>query len=682
MKNYILLLLLFIGQVVFTQSYQEPCEFDTYKRQNANWIESSEKIIQDYLINVGQKFDVKSSHNSRVIPVVVHIIHNGGVENITELQVQSQIDVLNEDFRKMAGTNGDGNGVDTEIEFCLAKLSPEGHCTNGIVRVQSPLTNHLTYERSLLKQLSYWDNTRYLNMYIVKSINGNSGIAGYSSFPGGPADEDGIVVRYNYFGRIGNIAFGSNGRTTTHEISHWFGLYHTFNNGCGIDTCSDGDYVCDTPPAIDPNYGCPNVNTCSNDFPDVNDQIENYCDYSNDACKNMFTAGQKARMDATLNTFRAQIWSGANITSTGCNTNFISNPNCPPQAKFTAINTAICIGGSISYTSNSLNRPTSFNWQFFGGTPSTSNSPNPTVVYNSVGVYDVTLIVSNANGTDTLVLFNYISVNTPVPGMPNTWGDDFENSTFPTNGLTIENPDNGITWERTTDASLEGIASVRIQNLINTNYGQSDALVLPSFDFTSFTTPINMVFRWAYARSDANYSDELIVLVSNDCGNTWTQEFYLTGNALVTGATQTTLFVPDSTEWNLASIDLSAYDTSELVDIKIVNVTDGGNALYIDSLKVGIFDFDSLPSSLANLNNDIEIVLFPNPTTNVLHIEFNRTSISPMVNVFNSLGQKMKVEYTSNNTGGLVNTGNLSTGLYWIEVMINEQLIFKQFVKD
>lgn len=684
MKKVISFLLLLPPPFLYAQNPEQPCLFDNYQRQFSEIINSSENVIRTYLSYENHSFNTRSSHSVKLIPVVVHVIHNGGAENISDAQIQSQIDVLNEDFRKITGTNGDGNGVDTKIEFCLAKISPDGHCTDGIVRVQSALTNHLTYQRSLLKQLSYWDNTRYLNMYVVKSINGNSGTAGYSSFPGGPPDEDGIVVRYNYFGRTGTVAAGTNGRTTTHEISHWFGLYHTFNNGCGTDTCTDGDYICDTPPAANPNYGCPTVNSCSNDFPDVNDQIENYLDYSDDACKNMFTAGQKARMDATLNTFRTLIWSDPNITATGCDSNFVSNPACPPKANFVALNTSICTGGGINFISNSLNNPTTYNWSFPGATPAVSTAPNPTVSYNSVGVYDVTLVVSNSNGSDTLYLPAYISVNTPLPGNPNTWGDNFENSAFPSNGLTVDNPDSDITWERTTDAAREGYASVRIQNLINTNYGQSDALIIPRLDFTAFATPIKMAFRWAYARSDANYSDEMIVLVSSDCGNTWTQKFYRTGNGLVTAPTQTTLFIPDSTQWKLANIDLTTYSASDHVDIKIVNVTDGGNALYIDSLKVGEFDFNTLPSSVSQLATNSEILLFPNPANNVLNIVFSQANSNdnPLLNITNVLGQKVEVKYTSGNIGLTVNTENLTNGVYWVAIMADDKWHYKPFVKQ
>ena len=201
-----------------------PCYFDNYQRQNKIELQNSENVISK-AIQHASVYKRSLIGTVKLIPVVVHVIHNGGVENISDAQIQSQIDVLNEDYRKMVGTSGDGSGVDTEVEFCLAKLTPDGRCTNGIVRIQSTLTNHLTYQRAQLKNLSYWDNTRYLNMYVVKTINGGSGIAGYSSFPGGPPDEDGIVVLYNYFGRIGTVAAGSTGRTCSHELGHWFGLY-------------------------------------------------------------------------------------------------------------------------------------------------------------------------------------------------------------------------------------------------------------------------------------------------------------------------------------------------------------------------------------------------------------------------------------------------------------------------
>jgi PKD repeat protein len=389
-------------------------------------------------------------------------------------------------------------------------------------------------------------------------------------------------------------------------------------------------------------------------------------------------------MDATLNTFRTKIWSASNVTATGCDTNFIPPITCPPVADFTSLTTNICIGSSITFYNRSLNNSTAYKWIFNGGTPATSTVVNPVISYASTGTYDVTLIVSDSTGTDTLELFNFINVSLPVAGMPNTWGDNFENGNLPTNGLTIDNPDGGITWERTFDEAYEGIASARIQNLINTNYGQSDALLLPRIDFTALPTPIKLGFKWAYARSDANYSDELIVLVSSDCGTTWTQKFYRTGNGLASAPTQTTLFIPDSTQWKNASIDLTSYSASDHVDIKIVNVTDGGNALYIDSLKLGDFDFNTLPSSVNDVEGQSNLLLFPNPTQTTLTLKLTSDNIQSIneVEITNLVGERILQLRNLNATETTINTSHLPNGLYLISVKSDNTYTQLKFIKQ
>lgn len=617
MKKFYLLIILLLLTFYSKAQESEPCYFDKYKRANKRTVSGAELKIQEGIKTAALK---PRTHNPnlKVIPIVVHIIHDGGISNISDAQIQSQLEVINEDYRKIAGTNGDGNGVDTEVEFCLAKKDPQGKCTNGIIRINSPLSNHQTYQRSMLKQLSYWDNTRYLNIYVVKNINNGSGTLGYSSFPGGPPDEDGIVVRHDYFGKTGTAA-ASLGRTTTHEIGHWFGLYHTFNGGCGSDTCTDGDYVCDTPPAANPNFGCPAINSCSNDLPNVNDQIQNYLDYSNDNCKNMFTAGQKQRMGATLMNLRSDIWQQWNIDSTGCDSGFVSG-NCNVIADFVTPEPTICIGNSITFYNKSQNNPISFQWYFQGGTPATSGVANPAVTYSSAGSFQVKLIVTNLQGTDSLILYNYINVTTPPVGQALSYSENFESFAFPGLGISIDNPDAGITWERDTVAvAYQGIASAKINNLINTNYGQSDALILPGFDFTSFTGIPYLFFKWAYAKSDPAYSDELMVLVSKDCGVNWSQVFYRTGASMATGITQTTPYLPDSTTvWKTANISLAGYAAFQNVMIKIVNVTDGGNNLYIDAINLG----SDITGMNENENTVTDFLIFPNPTSGSFTIEY------------------------------------------------------------
>ena len=362
-----LVLLQFAALGVLASAQTPPCGTDAYMQRNAHALERMEASYRDAM--AGRQGGERSG-DVKVIPVVVHVIHNGGTENISDAQVISQIQVLNEDYGKLPGTNGDGAGIDTHIRFCLARIGPDGECTNGIVRVKTPLTNHQSYQRTMLKQLSGWDPARYLNIYVVRNIDNGSGTLGYSSFPDGPPEEDGFVVRYNAFGLNGTAVAPSNlGRTASHELGHWLGMYHTFQDGCGTDPCTTGDLVCDTPPASAPHFGCPaNANTCTNDVPDLNDLVDNYMDYTNDACKSMFTLGQADRAHGMLETFRSDIWQAANTTATGCDSVFVAPP-CSAVAAFTTLVQQVCTGNPVQYVSTALNDPIAWQWYFPGGSP-------------------------------------------------------------------------------------------------------------------------------------------------------------------------------------------------------------------------------------------------------------------------------------------------------------------------
>ncbi len=262
---------------------------------------------------------------------MVHIIHKGEEigegSNISDEQIQSAITALNEDFRKEPGSNGDGDGADIGIEFCLARRDPDSNSTNGINRVNG--TSVPLYEtegisvgqgsgadEEEVKALSFWPREDYLNIWIVSEIennDGGSGIQGFAYFPT-PNFYDGITIMCNAFGTTGDLKPYTNlNRTTTHEAGHYLGLHHTFRNSndCDESNCeSQGDLVCDTPVTI--------INSnCSN--PECNDsqQVENYMDYTGQACKNMFTEGQKVRMRFTLTEGRSSL-----LTSLGCSSVF------------------------------------------------------------------------------------------------------------------------------------------------------------------------------------------------------------------------------------------------------------------------------------------------------------------------------------------------------------------------
>lgn len=261
------------------------------------------------------------------IPVVVHVLHTGQAygwnANIPDEQIASAIQGLNEDFRKLSGTNGDGVGDDTGIEFCLAVRDPQGNPTNGIVRVDGSIVpNYLESgirasgtigaEEIDVKTLSNWPYQDYLNIWVVTQIEGNnaqSGIQGYSRFPVSSM-VDGVVVLFNAVGTTGNLkpATALN-RVVTHEVGHYLGLYHTFHqtNSCTteINCSTQGDRVCDTPQTtLSPSCttaGC------------GQQQVENYMDYTAQPCMNAFTTGQRTRMRNTIITQRSSL-----LESLGC----------------------------------------------------------------------------------------------------------------------------------------------------------------------------------------------------------------------------------------------------------------------------------------------------------------------------------------------------------------------------
>jgi len=303
MKKIVLLLCLMTVSILFAQerncSSMENLEYrmqqDPGLKQRMADIETFTK--QKMLQNQNNKI----SGSIITIPVVVHVIYNSANENISDAQIQSQIDVLNEDFRR---TNSDADNtwsqaVDTEIEFCLSTIDPNGNATTGITRKSSTRASWGTSDD--MKKASQggvdpWDTTQYLNMWVC---NIGGGILGYAQFPGGSAATDGVVMGPNYFGskNKGTGFYLSSpfdlGRTTTHEVGHFLNLRHIWGDGgCGVD-----DYVSDTPKSDAANYGCATGHSSCGST----DMVQNYMDYSDDSCMNLYTQGQKTRMRSILN---------------------------------------------------------------------------------------------------------------------------------------------------------------------------------------------------------------------------------------------------------------------------------------------------------------------------------------------------------------------------------------------
>ncbi|MGI8892176.1 MAG: fibronectin type III domain-containing protein, partial [Bacteroidia bacterium] len=287
----------------YSQTYRSCATTEVHEEELRNNPEIKQKLLS---IENHIQFYEQSGGSMRsmaiTIPVVVHIIYNTASQNISDAQIQSQIDVLNEDFRKlnsdvsMVPSIWQGITADAQIEFCLAKRDPMGNATTGITRTYTSQTSFST--NNAMKYTSSggkdgWDRNQYMNIWVC---NLGGSLAGYAQFPGGTAATDGIVVHYSTFGRTGTLQNGYNkGRVTTHEVGHWLNLRHIWGDAsCG------NDYVADTPTQSAANYGCPGFPyvTCSNG--PSGDMYMNYMDYTFDACKYMFTSGQASRMNAVL----------------------------------------------------------------------------------------------------------------------------------------------------------------------------------------------------------------------------------------------------------------------------------------------------------------------------------------------------------------------------------------------
>ena len=338
-KLFLVLLILSFVSVTFAQNHRTCGTMSSLKSQ-----QDQDPLLKSKMTQIeleAAKWIKKHGKDQQkgiiTIPVVVHVIYKFNVQNISVAQIKSQIEILNQDYHKM---NADtintpnlfkGLAADIEIEFCFARQRPDGGWTNGITRTKTTKTVFDLYQNDAkyTAQGGYdaWDRDKYFNIWVVPSIKAgaSSGILGYAQLPGGSAATDGVVVGYLYFGNIGTAQSPyDKGRTLTHETGHWLNLYHIW--GDDGNACSGSDQVQDTPNQASENYGCPTFpsSSCSN----TSDMFMNYMDYTNDACMNMFTLGQKQRMLAVMNTNRVAL-----KTSTMCQTVSIDNVDLQERIK-------------------------------------------------------------------------------------------------------------------------------------------------------------------------------------------------------------------------------------------------------------------------------------------------------------------------------------------------------------
>jgi PKD repeat protein len=639
-----------------------------------------QRIDQEAFAKGYQESNNRAANPVYIIPIVFHILHQDGPENISDAQVKDEVRILNEDYRKLNSdianvvTSFKALTADCEIEFRLAQKTPTGAWTNGIDRIFTPLTNNADNG----SKLNDWPCNKYLNVWVVKSI-GKDGVAGYSYYPGVTSNaSDGVIILNDYIGSIGT-GQRSHSRALTHEIGHWLNLSHTWGSTNDPEISCGDDNVSDTP-LTKGHKSCKLTDAvCTSG---VVENVQNYMEYS--YCSNMFTTGQKNRMRTALTSAtggRNNLWTAANLTATG-----VSLPATIAYADFTSSkdDNSVCQGSTLTFTDLSWNGvPTSYSWTFAGGTPATSTAASPTITYNTPGVYSVSLTVSNSTGSASATKTSYITVYRNTAAIQtDLYQETFEGSAIPNTNWQVNNGNTGTnTWVQTNAAASSGTKCVRI---VNNTDGYTDDLISPSIDMTKITAALPyLTYKVAFAQKSASNNDKLQVFVSTNCAQTWTLRGSLMGSALSTtgGALITNSFVPTASQWIMKSVNLGSYKSYSNLYIMFRFISNGGNNIYIDDINIdALKGVDDILASTINFN------VYPNPAEENTMVSFelldNQKTDVALYDVF---GRKVSSIFSGNLSAGehqlpISKNEELAAGIYFVKLSIGESTFTKKLI--
>jgi hypothetical protein len=341
----------------------------------------------------------------------------------------------------------------------------------------------------------------------------------------------------------------------------------------------------------------------------------------------------------------------------------------PPAPIFNASTKSICAGQTVTFTDLSIGTPTptSWNWNFPGGTPSTSTLQNPVITYSASGMYNVSLTVSNVNGPNTLTETAYINVVTPQ-SLP--FSEGFTSTVTPFNWENVDKGNDGVTWQHSNTVGGFGLstASVFFDNYNNDVNRKRDELRSPKFNFTSAIHP-KLFFDRAYARYSGANTDTLAVLVSTDCGVTFTEIYNKGDIQLATAPDETAaIFVPNSTQWETDTVDLITYAGQPNVIFAFQNRGFYGQAIYLDNINI----VSPLNTGITDADLQTTYHVFPNPTTGKINIVVNSVnSENYTLDIYNAIGQIIQSENIPQLTKEMkkeINLGAFGKGFYIIKL--------------
>jgi PKD repeat protein len=341
-----------------------------------------------------------------------------------------------------------------------------------------------------------------------------------------------------------------------------------------------------------------------------------------------------------------------------------------PVADFSIPSAYVCPGKTIQFNDQSKNNPNSWTWYFPGGTPATSTAKNPFVSYSVPGTYDVALRVKGYTGADSIYKTGVVQVGVTGKSVPFTEG--FESTTFPPANWTLYNPDNGITWKRTTAAKKSGVASAFMNNANYAVNGAVDELILPPLDLSSMNYPALMFdYAYTYYTQPYQYTDTLEIMVS-DCGGPFQSIYKNYGNNFITASPTTNSFVPTASQWATETLDLSSFMGSPNCIIKFRHVCDYENNMYVDNVNVNY----TTGLNEKAMNSMIRIV--PNPSSGSIQLRGIDPMMKAIVNLYHVTGSKVFAAESSG--GGAMDVSSVSPGVYTAEIITPTKRMVQKLV--
>lgn len=704
MNYYTLLWILLVGYLNLTTAKaqtpvtQKKCATHHTSQKFEHWLQNK----------IQQSSKQRTHHEVVTIPVVVHIVHNGEAigqgTNISKAQVLSQIRILNEDFGRKSGTpgfNSHVHGADVQLEFKLAVRSPSNLPTDGIVRVKGSKTSwlsRLTPDRLALKAHSIWNPAHYLNIWVANIKELGHGQFPVSDLPGVKDDpnaanpeDDGVVVSYEAFGDTGQAKAPYNqGRTTTHEVGHYLGLLHIHGDG----DCTVDDFCTDTPPVSFLTRGCPTTPPVACDGTPA--QIENYMDYTDDRCMNMFTLQQKTRMRTVLdNSPRRKTLKtspgllpvllpvhGARIEKIES----IHTNNCAievsPQILIRNTGVTALTSLSIAYAIDNLPAQT-FRWTGKLGSLATTLVTLPTT-QTTRGKHQITLTMAQPNDQIDVELDQITKeAFVIVPIAPTPLHNDFTDVTILKSQWQIINPDQKTTWEVTELESSAGVKN-QVLKLAGFDYehqGEQDILLSPILQANPQQL-LKLHYKVAYAPytdDQANVSEDgFKVGITNDCGKTFTIIYEKKGAQLATTQAVKESWAPSTpTHWRTENINLSKWSNQDHIQVAFISVNGFGNNIYLDEISITSEKTPDTPEKF--------VTITPNPGS-AREVRFNLQFPTRVANLqwtlINSTGQTV-------NKGQMINaqfesqhlsTSALPAGIYFLTIQTPDDHITKRIV--